>query len=184
MHICTPHLGGIHMRLYNNPGMNPLSPNWVIVFFLLLIVLQGIKDYHLWQVWSTGLALGGWQDLASHLQSTIAIPKGSQVSRTGEQHLNSLAGTGTGWLMSFERHLCQTKVIVFVIVLLSFWTLNLPRILEVSCSKSWRLSLQRCSLHKQVQSLKPQFVQAQPLKPQRASVCAIAGSKASVYTKQ
>ena len=22
-----------HMRLYKNPGMNPLSPNWVIVFF-------------------------------------------------------------------------------------------------------------------------------------------------------
>ena len=48
---------------------------------------------------------------------TSEILKGSQVSRTGEQYLNLLAGTGTGWLISFERHLCQTKVIVFVIVL-------------------------------------------------------------------
>ena len=68
-------------------------------------------------MWGTSLALGGWQDLTTHLQSTIAIPKGPQVSRTGEHHLNLLAGMGTGWLMSFERHLCQTKVIVFVIVL-------------------------------------------------------------------
>ena len=64
---------------------------------------------------SMGHRPGSWRlaDLTTHLQSTIAIPKGPQVSRTAEQHLNLLAGTGTGWLISFERHLCQTKVIVF-----------------------------------------------------------------------
>ena len=29
--------GYYHVRLYNNPGMNPLSPNWVIVFYFLSI---------------------------------------------------------------------------------------------------------------------------------------------------
>ena len=56
-----------------------------------------------------------------------------------------------GGTMSFKRHLCQTEAIVSCYRFLSYWTLNLSGILKVSCS-----SLQRCSLHKQVQSLKPQ----------------------------
>ena len=82
--------------------MNPLSPNWVIVFYSLSFYkVSRIITYD--KYGAPGLALGGWQDLTTHQQSTTAIPKGPQVSRTGEQHLNLLAGTGTGWFMSFEK---------------------------------------------------------------------------------
>ena len=122
-----------HLRLYNKPGMNPLSPNWVIVFYSLPFykVSRFITyDKYGEQAWLL-VACSILQPICN-LESTVAIPKCPQVLRTGEQNLNLLAGTGTGWLMSFERQLCQTKAIV----LLSFWTFNLPRILEVSCSKS------------------------------------------------
>ena len=87
---------------------------------------------------SMGHRPGSWWLARSYNPSAIYNCDSKRFTglKNTEQHLNLLAGTGAGWLMSFERHLCQTKVIVFVIVLLSFWTLNLPRILEVSCSKS------------------------------------------------
>ena len=94
---------GVYKKTRYKLGPCPQTSNWVIVF-LLLIVLQGIKGYRLEQVRGTGLALGGLQHLTTHLQ--LRIPRCSQVSRTGEQHRNSLAGTTARWLMSFKRHLC------------------------------------------------------------------------------
>ena len=84
--------------------------------------------------------------------------------------------------MSFKRHLCQTKVVVFVILLDTQLASDFGGLM-------WQVfqvqfAAVQCSLQKQVQSLKPQFVLAQPLKPQRTSGCTSAGSKGLVGTKQ
>ena len=88
--------------------MNPLSPKWVIELFLLLISFYRVSrvltdDKYGEEAWLL-VACSILQPICS-LQ--LRIPRCPQVPRTGEQHLNSLADTGT----------CQTKVIVFVIVL-------------------------------------------------------------------
>ena len=117
--------------------MNPLSPNWGIVFFysFWFYKVSRIITYDKYGE-QTGLALGGLQHLTTHLESTIAIPNCPQVSRTGEQNLNLRAGTGAGWLMSFERHLCQTKVIVFCYRFVIVLDIQLASDFRGSCGKS------------------------------------------------
>ena len=88
--------------------------------FLLFIVLQAITDYHLWQVSGTGLALGRVQHLTTGpiYNCVSAMSTSLQNRRTtpplASWHEYRMAHE---WLMSFKRHLCQTKVIVLVIVL-------------------------------------------------------------------
>ena len=56
-----------HLRLYNNPGMNPLSPNCVIVSYLLSFYKESSTiTYDSYDKY--GLALGSWQHLTIHLQ--------------------------------------------------------------------------------------------------------------------
>ena len=122
-------------HLYTIHAMNPLSPNWAIVFCSLTfykVHYQGLSP-----MTSMGNWIGSWWLAASYDPSTIGFQ-----NRSPTPQLASWRG---------------------------FWRFHVA-------SKSPRFSLQRCSLHKQVQSLKPQsaslsepqFAQVQPLKPQRA----------------
>ena len=76
--------------------MNPLSPKWVIELFLLLISFYRVSrvltdDKYGEEAWLL-VACSILQPICS-LQ--LRIPRCPQVPRTGEQHLNSLADTGT-----------------------------------------------------------------------------------------